>query len=400
MAAQTEFTRGSSFTDAQAAAPGAPPSGPALDAEFDRVKISLDSTQQSLDLIQRDDGALANNSVGIDQIDPAVYAGLRPATQWAAPVSYVLYDTVFFGTGATVSLYRCLASHTSSIFANDLAAGRWLLLFDYTPPVTVGVTPLANGGTGASDAAGARVNLGLGPLATAASVAVNQGGTGAVDAPGARANLGLAIGADVLAYDAKLAAEAALSPIADRLSFYTGTTTKNTTPFPSSARSLLSLAPAADRLPYFSGSSTAALTAFTAAARALLDDPDAATMLTTLGFSAFVKTLIGAVDVAAFMAVLGSVWTIGASGSITLPGGLVVKWGTTGAIAAGGGNALPFPVAFPNACFGLSVTPIASANNTNAYSVGYRGASASGVTITNNSGTSGSVSAFWLAFGN
>lgn len=57
------------------------------------------------------------------------------------------------------------------------------------------------GGTGASTAAGARTNLGLGSLSTLSSVnnsnwsgtalALGNGGTGATDAPGARTNLGL-----------------------------------------------------------------------------------------------------------------------------------------------------------------------------------------------------------------
>lgn len=306
MAAQTEYSRGTSFTDAQAAAPSTPPSGPALDGEFDRVKIALDSTQQNLELIQRDDGRLANASVGVDQIDPEIYTGLRPATQWAATVNYVVNDTVFYGSASVVGLYRCAESHTSTVFANDLIAGHWILLFDYTPPVTVGVTPVANGGTGASDAAGARTNLGLGPLATASSVDISQGGTGAPDAATARANLGLAIGTDVQAYDAKLAAEAGLSPIADRLSFYTGPTTKNTTAFPASARSLVGLTPVADRVPYFSGASTAALATFTTAARNLLDDADAGTMLSTLGLSTFIKTLVDDADAAEARATLGA----------------------------------------------------------------------------------------------
>jgi hypothetical protein len=145
-------------------------------------------------------------------------------------------------------------------------------LIDLTADVS-GTLPLANGGIGATTAAGGRTNLGLvigtdvqaydaqladiAGLTPTDSVFIVGDGSNFVAESGAtaRASLGLTIGTDVQAYDAELAA-------------------------------LASVTSAANKLPYFTGSGTADVTDLSSFGRTLIDDADAAAARATLGVDA------------------------------------------------------------------------------------------------------------------
>lgn len=128
MSQPTTYDRQSSFTLLGQQNPDEPYTGADLDAEFNAVKVTLDEVLANLALIQRDDGDLANQSVGPDQLASSIDIGINPPSAWAAATAYTQYDTAFDGT----SLYRATEDHTSgSDFATDFLAGKWELLADF-----------------------------------------------------------------------------------------------------------------------------------------------------------------------------------------------------------------------------------------------------------------------------
>ena len=79
MAYPPAYVRAYSFTDFETTNPGEPKPGNKLDTEYDAVSNALTATQTSLALIQRADGELANESVGVDQLQAGLFDAIGDA---------------------------------------------------------------------------------------------------------------------------------------------------------------------------------------------------------------------------------------------------------------------------------------------------------------------------------
>jgi hypothetical protein len=79
MAYPPAYVRAYSFTDFETLNPGEPKPGDKLDTEYDAVSNALTATQTNLALIQRADGELANESVGVDQLQAGLFDAIGDA---------------------------------------------------------------------------------------------------------------------------------------------------------------------------------------------------------------------------------------------------------------------------------------------------------------------------------
>lgn len=230
--------------------------------------------------------------------------GLVPAPVSGDATKFLKGD----GTWASPSGSGDVSSNTSSSVDSEL------VLFSGVGGKTIKratTTGLLKGTSGVLSAATAGTDY-YAPGST--DVAVADGGTGASDASGARTNLGLVIGTNVQAFDATLTSIAALGTAADKIAYTTGIDTWAETALTSYARTLLddasasdarttlglaigtnvqaydatlasiaALGTAAGKIAYTTGVDTWAETAITTFGRSLIDDAAASDARTTLG---------------------------------------------------------------------------------------------------------------------
>lgn len=109
---------------------------------------------------------------------------------------------------------------------------------------------------------------------------------------------------------------------------------------------------------------------------------------------------IADITMATLRTMLGFAQTAASPGNLLFPGGMMWQFGATGSISAGGGTTVTLPQAFPNNHWVTILSPNTSANNTSVFSVGARALTLTNFIATNNSGTSGAVSAAYISIGN
>jgi hypothetical protein len=145
MAQPTAYDRQFNFANQQALTPATPLPAAQVDAELNAIKVTLDQVLSNLAVIQRDDGALRNNSVSRETLNEDVTLGFGAPETWDTETSYTAdFDTVFWDS----KFYECAISHVSSDdqidgFAADLALNYWTEIADFSASAVQGLGTLS-----------------------------------------------------------------------------------------------------------------------------------------------------------------------------------------------------------------------------------------------------------------
>ena len=125
------YIKTTDFQEFQNVNPNNPLPATDVDRELENVELTIDEIRQRLQMIQRDDGQVANRTIGIEQLKAELISGVNPPELWEPTTIYVQGDSV-----VTLSAwYFCEVDHLSSEeFNDDLTAGYWRVLIDLTIP--------------------------------------------------------------------------------------------------------------------------------------------------------------------------------------------------------------------------------------------------------------------------
>lgn len=127
----------------------------ALDAELAELAAFTAAVVSSLSYIQRDDRELRDRILKLNALSTEVLALMGSAgftvhnpIGWVTATNYPARDMVKQGTGTYVSV----VAHVAGVFATDLAAGRWVLVFDSATQAASAITFTPTGTIAASNA--------------------------------------------------------------------------------------------------------------------------------------------------------------------------------------------------------------------------------------------------------
>lgn len=155
----------------------------AVDVEFSNLATTIGQILANLSAIQRDDTGLRDLIVEPYALSASTLAligsgGFTVSGAWLTGTAYAARTIVTNGTGTYVSA----SAHTSGVFATDLAAGKWVTLFNSASYAASGITFTPTGTIAASNVQAA--------IAEAASEAVQKSNNlSDVTAATARTNL-------------------------------------------------------------------------------------------------------------------------------------------------------------------------------------------------------------------
>lgn len=133
MAQPPKYIPDFNFTDFQTADPATPLPGNEVDSELTSASISINKIIDNLKRIQRDDGELANASVGPDQIQPGLAMGINAFLPWAPGTYFAKGNGVFYNNAI---YYANSSGYSTASFSADLAAGVWSIIFDFSSVFT------------------------------------------------------------------------------------------------------------------------------------------------------------------------------------------------------------------------------------------------------------------------